>query len=307
MKKTKPLLLGTRDSKLAMWQAETFAAALKEKGIAVEIKAVKSSGDLDLSRPIHEMGYTGVFTKTLDDALLAGKIDLAVHSLKDVPTRPPEGLGVYAVLDRANPKDVFVPKDQNFNAFPEAKATIFTGSIRRKAQLLHRFPQYQTANIRGNVITRMAKIEAGTALGGIFAHAGLARLNLLPKHAFELDWMIPAPAQGIVAAMCRTSDAATIAKLEAVNHSKTAQAAAVERAFMRQLEGGCSAPIGAFLDRDCVFHVGLFSPNGQKAFQLQEKLTENCTAADGIALAKRILAEGGSEIMKEIRDEGLTS
>ncbi|NBS19897.1 MAG: hydroxymethylbilane synthase, partial [Flavobacteriia bacterium] len=189
------LRIGTRDSPLALWQAKKVGALLEAKQINTRLVPTKSEGDLNTTQPIYAMGIQGVFTKALDIALLENKIDLAVHSLKDVPTQLPKGLILAAVLERGSVTDVLV---QTHKTSLENQATIATGSLRRKAQWLHRYPQHHMVDLRGNVQTRMDKLFSSNWEGAIFAKAGLERVELLGSHYHELDWMIPAPAQGAI-------------------------------------------------------------------------------------------------------------
>ena len=195
----KIIRIGTRSSDLALWQANTVAQQLQHLGHETEIVKIDSIGDIVLDRPLYELGITGVFTRNLDVALLNGDIDIAVHSFKDVPTLFPEGIVQGAILKRGDFNDVLVLKnDENF--FTLDTAIIATGSLRRKAQWLYRYPHHQITGLRGNVNTRLQKLEDNDWDGAIFAAAGLKRLKLLPeKEEFiKLDWMVPAPAQGAV-------------------------------------------------------------------------------------------------------------
>ena len=191
---TKTIRIGTRDSELALWQAHTVQHQLQQLGYSTEIVAVKSTGDTNLDNPLYELGITGIFTKTLDVAMLSGKIDIAVHSMKDVPTALPQGIVQAAVLERANTVDLLVHKG-NLD-FLNGKGTVATGSLRRQAQWLHKYPNHTVVDLRGNVNTRMQKLQENDWNGAVFAAAGLERINLKPDTFINLDWMIPAPAQG---------------------------------------------------------------------------------------------------------------
>jgi hydroxymethylbilane synthase len=195
--------IGTRDSQLAVWQASLVQSQLKAHGIDAELVPLKSDGDIDLVTPLYAMGVQGVFTKTLDSALLSGRFDIAVHSMKDVPIQMAQGIVEAAVLPRANFMDILVPKNgTEFLSDPAHAALIATSSIRRKAQWLHRYPHHRITNLRGNVNTRLRKLEEENWDGAIFAAAGLERINLRPASAIELDWMLPAPAQGAILPRC---------------------------------------------------------------------------------------------------------
>ncbi|MGB2435542.1 MAG: hydroxymethylbilane synthase, partial [Flavobacteriaceae bacterium] len=261
----KTLRIGTRDSQLALWQAHKVGDLLEASHLKTQLVATKSAGDLNLTQPIYAMGIQGVFTKALDIALLENRIDLAVHSLKDVPTQLPEGLVLVAVLERGSASDVLV---QTHKADLQQASTIATGSLRRKAQWLHRYPHHHLVNLRGNVQTRMDKLFSSNWEGAIFARAGLERAELLGSHFQELKWMIPAPAQGAIGVVCRVEDTELIELLKKINHQPTRECVDIERDFLRILEGGCSAPIGAHavVAQDKIqFKGGVFSLDGQIA------------------------------------------
>ena len=268
--------IGTRDSELALWQAKTVQNQLKTLGYPTEIVSTKSHGDIELSKPLYEMGVTGIFTKALDIALLNSEIDIAVHSMKDVPTALPEGIVVGAVLKRGNPHDVLVYKGDL--SFLEAEiATIATSSLRRKAQWLHRYPHHNIENLRGNVNTRLQKLTDNLWNGAIFAAAGLERINKLPEKHLVLDWMLPAPAQGAIVVVVREDNVALQKKLLPLHDDYTYIATQLERDFLRALEGGCTAPIGAFAefkDDKLYFKGGLWSEDGKEASVIDEVLTQ---------------------------------
>lgn len=268
--------IGTRDSELALWQAKTVQNQLKTLGYPTEIVSTKSHGDIELSKPLYEMGVTGIFTKALDIALLNSEIDIAVHSMKDVPTTLPEGIVVGAVLKRGNPHDVLVYKGDL--SFLEAEiATIATSSLRRKAQWLHRYPHHKIENLRGNVNTRLQKLTDNPWNGAIFAAAGLERINKLPKKHLVLDWMLPAPAQGAIVVVVREDNIALQKKLLPLHDDYTYIATQLERDFLRALEGGCTAPIGAFAefkDEKLYFKGGLWSEDGKESSVIDEVLTQ---------------------------------
>ena len=208
--------IGTRSSELALWQANTVARQLEKLGHSTKIIKIDSIGDQVLDKPLYELGVTGVFTKSLDIALINGDIDIAVHSLKDVPTKLPEGVIQAAVLKRGNYNDVLIlKKDENF--FENEIATIATGSLRRKAQWLHRYPKHNITGLRGNVNTRLQKLKDNPWDGAIFALAGLSRIKLLPNkdRHIKLDWMLPAPAQGaiMIAALKKNNNAVDACKV----------------------------------------------------------------------------------------------
>ncbi len=236
--------IGTRDSELALWQAQTVKHQLEYLGYNTEIIPIKSTGDLVLDKPLYELGITGIFTKNLDIALLNEDIDIAVHSLKDVPTALAKGIVQTAVLKRGNNNDLLVFKD-NEEFLAQKEAVIATGSLRRKAQWLHRYPGHTVVGLRGNVNTRLHKLEQHDWNGAVFAAAGLERINKRPENSVQLNWMVPAPAQGaIMIAALETNDFAREASAK-LNDEDSEICTTIEREFLRILEGGCTAPIGA--------------------------------------------------------------
>ncbi|HMJ46790.1 MAG TPA: hydroxymethylbilane synthase, partial [Ferruginibacter sp.] len=258
--------IGTRESELAVWQASLVKNLLAESGYSSELVFIKSDGDLDLQTPLYEMGVQGIFTRSLDIALLNRRIDIAVHSLKDVPTRLAEGIVQAAVLKRGNHKDLFVfntnpavansarlresLKQTGALSFDHFECIIATSSIRRKAQWLHRYPSHTITNLRGNINTRLQKVYEDIWQGAIFAAAGLERINLRPETSIELDWMLPAPAQGAIVVVCRSEDKYVLEATNQMNDETTAVCTSVEREFLKELLGGCATPISAFAESD---------------------------------------------------------
>ena len=239
--------IGTRKSKLALWQAHKVQEELNALGQTSELVLIESEGDKVLDTPLPLIGGKGVFTKALDDALIEGKIDLAVHSHKDIPTELPEGIKICSVMERGNPFDVLVVrKDSDFLNDKDYTGLIATSSNRRKSQWIDRYEKHSTCNIRGNVQTRIKKLRESNWDGAIFAAAGLERLELSHEIAMVLDWMIPAPAQGAVAVVCREDDKETATICQEFHHKETALCTSIERDFLNKLNGGCSAPIGAY-------------------------------------------------------------
>lgn len=297
----KIIRIGTRDSELALWQAKTVQSALEKLGHNTELVPVKSTGDLNLDQPLYEMGITGIFTKTLDIAMLTNKIDIAVHSMKDVPTALPKGIVEVAIFKRANSKDLLVHKGLDFL---EAKGTIATGSLRRKAQWLSKYPQHSVVDLRGNVNTRMKKLEESNWDGAIFAAAGLERINLTPENYLALDWMLPAPAQGAMLVVAKEEDEFCRKTLLALNHKESEICVHTEREFLKTLEGGCTAPIGALAKiKDGILHFkgGLYSLDGKQKFEIERAVSADSTQGFGRKCAEEILKNGGAELMKKIR------
>lgn len=293
--------LGTRDSALAHWQANSVKTLLEKLGAVVELVPIKSTGDLVTDQPLYAMGITGIFTKALDIALLEERIDLAVHSMKDVPTLLPEKLAIGAVMKRGNPRDLLVHKGTDFL---NTEGIIATGSLRRKAQWLHRYPQHEVEGLRGNVETRLRKLEDSSWNAAIFAAAGLERLGISPGKAMELKWMVPAPAQGAIAVMAREEDPDMLEILKQINHRETAICTREERAFLRKLEGGCSAPIGALAEiRNGEIHFSgeVLSIDGSKRVTTNISVSQDEAAGLGVRCAEDILNRGGKQIMDDIR------
>jgi hydroxymethylbilane synthase len=296
--------IGTRKSELALWQAKEVKAALELQGHRCELVLIESNGDQDLNQPLYAMGIQGIFTKTLDTALLNKKIDIAVHSLKDVPTLLPKGIQIKAVLSRGNPMDVLV-YNTSFNAW-ETDVSIGTGSLRRKAQWLRKNPNHKVENLRGNLQKRLEKLNNSEWSGAVFAQAGLERLGLLKVNHEVLEWMLPAPSQGIVGIACLETNRALQEVLEKINCTTTAKCAHIERSFLNTLEGGCTAPIGAhayFKNDKLYFKGGLFSLDGTIAILHEEATSSEQHEETGIKAAHEILNKGGKELMHQIKSQ----
>jgi len=305
----KIIRIGTRSSDLAMWQANTVAQQLEHFGCETEIVKIDSIGDIVLDKPLYELGVTGVFTKNLDVALLNGKIDIAVHSLKDVPTKLPEGIVEAAIIKRGDFNDVLVMKDGE-DFFAAKNAVIATGSLRRKAQWLYRYPNHTIVGLRGNVNSRMRKLEDNDWDGAIFAKIGLKRLKLLPpqEEHIILDWMVPAPAQGAVMVAARGEDEELIAFVKQINHEDTAKCVKIERDFLRVLEGGCTAPIGALaliIKDEIKFKGVLFSPDGKNKMEFSKTVAPENAWDLGEYGAKFILERGAKNLMRSVHDEAI--
>ena len=301
----KVLRIGTRDSQLAVWQATLVQSLLKETGVASELVYIKSEGDIDTVTPLYALGVTGVFTKTLDAALLNNRIDIAVHSMKDVPTQLAQGIGPAAVLKRASYKDIFVYKDGvDFLSDFYSEATVATGSVRRIAQWLHRYPNHQVENLRGNVNTRLRKLEESNWQGAVFAAAGLERIDLRPEKSIDLDWMLPAPAQGAIMVVCREDDDSVLQSCQPLHDEATALCTKIERDFLRALMGGCSTPISALAEvteAEVVFKGNIVSPDGKQKAAIEKNIALADAADFGFTAAKEILLKGGQAIADRIR------
>jgi hydroxymethylbilane synthase len=310
----KVIRIGTRDSELALWQARTVEKKLNDLGYKTEIVAVKSTGDIILNKPLYELGITGIFTKTLDIAMINGQVDIAVHSMKDVPTALPEGIVQAAVLERANEKDLLIYKT-NLD-FLSQEATIASGSLRRQAQWLHKYPNHKVVDLRGNVNLRMQKLTDCDWNGAIFAAAGLERIGLTPTLSkgegakigldhINLDWMIPAPAQGAMVVLAMANDEFCWQAVSELNDLETDICTYIERQFLRTLEGGCTAPIGAiakFTEDTIEFKGALFSIDGTQKMEVEKVVPIELWKKIGFELAKEILNNGGEKLMTNIKE-----
>lgn len=297
----KVIRIGTRDSELALWQAKTVQQALERTGHQTELVPVKSQGDLNLDQPLYEMGITGIFTKTLDVAMIQGKIDIAVHSMKDVPTQLPKGIVEGAVMKRANTTDILIHKGLDFL---NVEGTIATGSLRRKAQWLNKYPEHKVVDLRGNVNTRLKKLEDNDWNGAIFAAAGLERIEIKPENFIDLNWMIPAPAQGAMLIVALEDDEFSRKALSALNHNESEICVHIEREFLKVLEGGCTAPIGGLakiVDGKIHFKGALFSIDGKRRIDVEKIVRQDQFEGLGKDCAQEILQNGGAELMKEIK------
>jgi len=264
--------IGTRNSKLALYQANLVAKKLNEANIQSQIIEITSLGDENLTQPIYKLGTSGVFTKAIDTALLNHKVDIAVHSLKDVPTDLPHKIINLAILERSHALDVI---KLNNSLDHNQKQTIATGSIRRKAQWLAKYPNHEVVPLRGNVNTRLKKLTDNQWTGAIFAKAGLDRLDLLGDNYQNLDWMIPAPAQGaiVVASLAENPINSTVRQI--LNHVPTETTTTVEREFMNAVEAGCSFPLGAIAEikgEIVSLHAVVHASNGSE----KAEMTSEC-------------------------------
>jgi hydroxymethylbilane synthase len=298
--------IGTRESQLAVWQATLVKDLLAHQNFPAELIFIKSEGDIDLKTPLYEMGVQGIFTKSLDIALLNHSIDIAVHSMKDVPTQLPAGIKQAAVLKRASHKDLLVFKnDKEFLSKENYVANIATSSIRRKAQWLHKYPRHQIHNLRGNVNTRLKKLQTENWDAAIFAAAGLERINLRPENSIELDWMLPAPAQGAIMIACRDEDDYCFDACNFFNDANTALCTKIERDFLKTLMGGCSTPISALAeieDDELFFSGNILSVDGIKKVEIEKVLPVELATFIGKAAAEELLEKGGRHIADEIQN-----
>ena len=296
--------IGTRNSPLAMWQAKEVEQKLQNLGYETVLVPVLSSGDKNLNQPLYSLGITGVFTKDLDIALLNNEIDIAVHSLKDVPTILPQNIEVSAVLERDFPQDVLVRKSSSKNK-DLAELKIATSSLRRRAFWSEKFPNTQFSDIRGNVQTRLKKLEEGDFDATLFSLAGIKRMEMELEYEM-LDFMISAPSQGVVAISSRVDDVETKMILQKINHKTTQICVEIERNFLRTLEGGCTAPIGAiavFEENKINFSGRLNSLDGSKTINVVEEFEYDDSENYGKKFAEFVLKNGGKEMMEEIKKQ----
>lgn len=308
---TKVIRIGTRESQLAVCQATAVKELLSKNHFNAELVYIKSVGDVDLKTPLYEMGVQGIFTKELDNALLNNRIDVAVHSMKDVPTQLANGLQQAAVLKRGPVNDLLVFKNEQSQekysllGANGSQFTIATSSIRRKAQWLNKYPDHEIHNLRGNVNTRLKKLTDENWDAALFAQAGLERVNLRPINSIVLDWMLPAPAQGAIAVMCRKQDEYCLEACAHFDDKETAICTAIERAFLRTLLGGCSTPISALAEIKnglLYFKGNILSVDGKQKASIEKTAKVNDTAGMGSLCAIELLEKDGQSIADTIRN-----
>jgi len=302
----KHLRIGTRASQLALWQANWTKSELERRypGIVVELVKIKTIGDKILDVPLAQVGGKGLFVKEIEEAMLRGEIDLAVHSMKDVPTEFPEGLGLVVTTEREDPRDAFISDGVRFSDLRHG-ARIGTSALRRQAQLLAARPDLEMVIIRGNVETRIRKLKEDNLDAVILAAAGLNRLGFtdVVTELLDTDFSIPAIGQGALGLECRLDDQATIEAISFLNHAPTAAAVAAERALLKRCEGGCQVPIAAHgtVSGTTLSLVGFIAAvNGSRS--VKDSITGPADDAQqlGSALADRLLAAGGKQILEEV-------
>ncbi len=297
--------IGTRNSPLALWQAREVARNLQNRNYKTDITPIVSAGDKNLTEPLYAMGITGIFTKDLDIALLENQVDIAVHSLKDIPTQLPENIEIVAVLQRDYPQDVLVrrasAKDKELH-----ELKIATSSLRRRAFWAKAFPQTQFSDIRGNVQTRLKKLEDQDFDATLFSLAAIERMGL-PIEYEHLPMMISAPAQGVVAICARADNPELREILQPINNLETEICITIEREFLRALEGGCTAPIGAYAvineEQEVRFIGRLCSLDGKECIETDEIFKWNPHENFGQIMAQKIVQNGGGELMEKIKQQ----
>ena len=298
------MILGTRGSKLALVQAEACAASLRDTGIEVEIRVIRTTSEHHPDTPLAVIDQRDVFTRQLDEALLNREIDLAVHSLKDVPTEPPDGIALVAVTRRDDPSDVLVSDERyTVEGLPRG-AVVATSSLRRRAQLLHHRPDLEVVGIRGNVDTRIRKMRESAADAVVLARAGLERLGLdAPHTVVPPDILLPAVGQGALAAAMLKDHPLRESVRETLNHGPTERAVLAERAMLRTLEGGCRVPVGvsSAVDGSVVRLRGIVaSLDGALVYRGEAEGEE--PEEVGERLARNLLEQGAAVVLGEIRE-----
>ncbi|MDH4871463.1 hydroxymethylbilane synthase [Pseudomonas sp. BN515] len=307
---SREIRIATRKSALALWQAEYVKARLEEAhpGIKVSLVPMVSKGDKLLDAPLAKIGGKGLFVKELETALLENEADIAVHSMKDVPMDFPEGLGLYCICEREDPRDAFVSnRFDSLDALP-AGSVVGTSSLRRQAQLLARRPDLKIQFLRGNVNTRLAKLDAGEYDAIILAAAGLIRLGFEDRirSSISVEDSLPAGGQGAVGIECRTADSEIHALLAPLHHQATALRVTAERALNKHLNGGCQVPIAcyAILEGDQLWLRGLVGePNGGKLLRAEARAASADAEALGVKVADELLEQGAGDILKAVYGE----
>ncbi|MGK8437369.1 hydroxymethylbilane synthase [Ectopseudomonas hydrolytica] len=302
--------IATRKSALALWQAEYVKARLEQAhpGLLVSLVPMVSRGDKLLDAPLAKIGGKGLFVKELETALLENEADIAVHSMKDVPMDFPEGLGLYCICEREDPRDAFVSNTYaSLDALP-AGSVVGTSSLRRQAQLLARRPDLKIHFLRGNVNTRLAKLDAGEYDAIILAAAGLIRLGFQDRirSSISAEDSLPAGGQGAVGIECRSADAEIHALLAPLHHRETALRVTAERALNKRLNGGCQVPIAcyALLENDQLWLRGLVGqPDGGLLLRAEDRAASSDAEALGVRVAEVLLAQGAEAILKAVYGE----
>ncbi|WP_440903350.1 hydroxymethylbilane synthase [Catenovulum sp. SX2] len=304
---SKHLKIATRDSLLALWQAEYVKSRLEaaHKDLTVSLVKIKTKGDKILDTPLAKIGGKGLFVKELEVAMLNGEADIAVHSMKDVPMEFPEGLGLAVICEREDPRDAFVSNNyKSIDDLPEG-AVVGTSSLRRQCQLLKHRPDLQIKSLRGNVQTRLRKLDEGEFDAIILASAGLIRLELEERiqQFIDSDLMLPAVGQGAVGIECRIDDQQTLDLLAVLNHADTATIVTTERGFNTRLNGGCQVPIAGYAEQKGseIFFRGLVaSVDGKQVFYTEKSGLPEEAEQIGIAAAEELLKAGAKNVLDEV-------
>jgi len=301
--------IGTRGSKLALWQTEFVRRKLSDvfPDVEFEVKVIKTKGDKILDSPLSKIGDKGIFTREIEIELLNREIDIAVHSLKDLPTKLPEGLIIGAVTEREDVRDVLISKDNLKLAELPKEAVIATGSLRRRAQLLHFRSDFKFVDLRGNIDTRFRKFDELNWDAMVLAFAGVRRMNYEGRIAelISTDIVLPAVGQGAIAIEVREDDVKILDLVRRINHIETELATRSERALLRRLEGGCQVPIGAFaVVNDGKIKISAMISNFDGTFFVRDSIegfVSNDVEELGFELAEKLLEQGGARILEEIK------
>lgn len=307
---TTPFRIGTRASALALWQANWVKSQLENTwpGLVVELLKIKTTGDKILNVPLSEVGGKGLFTKEIDEALLAGRVDAAVHSMKDIPFQLPHGIVFGAIPEREDPRDALISKGRKLDDLPPA-ARVGTSSLRRQVQLRHRFPSIRISTLRGNVDTRLRKLADGEFDAIILAMAGLKRLGheAAVTQILDEDFMLPAVGQGALGIACRDQDSTTKERLASLDHEPSRLAVTAERGLLAALEGSCKVPIAghARLENGQIVLKGLVA-NLAGTVMLTDEVTGSAAKARelGLALGQELIRRGAGKILGEIGQDG---
>jgi len=309
----KQLRIGTRASQLALWQANWVKSELEKRypGMEVTLTKIKTIGDKILDVPLAQVGGKGLFVKEIEEAMLRGEIDIAVHSMKDVPTEFPEGLGLHCITEREDPRDAVISRNVKFSELPQG-ARIGTSALRRQAQLLKVRPDLQMVIIRGNVETRIRKLEDDNLDAVILAAAGLKRLGFTEKvgEYLDTDLSIPAIGQGALGIECRLDNAVITETIDFFNHPDTSYAVRAERALLKRCEGGCQVPIAAHgtVSGGVLRLVGFIAAvDGQRSVRGEVSGPVGECEKLGIKLADQLLGEGGKAILEEVYQREISS
>lgn len=304
--------IGTRGSRLALIQAEMVRNALKEHhpGLEAELVIIKTRGDAEQNAPLFKIGDKGLFIKEIEDALIKEEIDMAVHSLKDLPADLPAELCLAAVLEREDPRDVLISREQRALDMLAPGSVVGTSSLRRRAQLQRRFPGFVFTDMRGNVDTRLKKLQAGDCDALILAAAGVIRTGFKGEITEYLppDIMLPAVCQGIIGIEIRKGDKAAEEWADSINHRRTYTVALAERVFLRRLEGGCRVPIGCYTEirgNEFRFSAFLANPDGDRYLAAVDSGPLSVACELTLGVADELLAKGGHEIREAIKQRGV--
>lgn len=305
--KTKHIRIATRKSALALWQAEFVKAKLEEfhNDVSVELVPMSTQGDIILDTPLAKIGGKGLFVKELEQAMLDGRADIAVHSMKDVPVEFPEGLALHTICEREDPRDAFVSNKYNCISELPQGAVVGTSSLRRQCQIREARPDLIIKDLRGNVNTRLAKLDDGQFDAIILAAAGLIRLEMQDRIAefIEPEVSLPANGQGAVGIECRVDDEQTQSLLSSLEHTETRIRVLAERAMNRRLEGGCQVPIGAYaVVNDQQVHLRGLVGAIDGSQMLRDEVSGHIDDAEalGIELAEKLLAQGADKILADV-------